>query len=89
MSEECGTCSWLDVVKNSGLAVKNAISYALEKGHVTLPEDSVAHRLKICESCQYLNGARCRACGCFVELKAAFASESCPKNKWKKENEKT
>jgi hypothetical protein len=82
LSKDCGTCSWLDIAKNAGIAVKDAIAYAVEHGHIALEESKVQERLSICASCEYLNGQRCRACGCFVKAKAALASEKCPKNKW-------
>lgn len=86
MSNDCGTCSWLDIVKNAGIAVKNAVAYAVENGEIALEEEKVKKRLDVCLSCPFLNGNRCRACGCFIELKAALASEDCPKKKWEKNN---
>jgi len=82
LSKDCGTCSWLDIAKNATLAVKDAIAFAVEHGHLALEENKVQERLSICEGCEYLNGQRCRACGCFVKAKAALASENCPKKKW-------
>jgi len=39
-------------------------------------------RLKICTDCDYLTDGMCRACGCYVELRAAVTSNSCSYNKW-------
>lgn len=39
-------------------------------------------RLSVCKSCDYLQEGMCRACGCFVELRAAIASNVCSYNKW-------
>lgn len=39
-------------------------------------------RLKICKNCDYLTDGMCRACGCFVELRAAISSNSCSYDKW-------
>lgn len=82
MSDDCGTCSWLDVAKNATLAVKNAIEHAVKNGSLALPEDEVKQRIDICNGCEFLKNTRCRACGCFIEVKAALASEYCPKKKW-------
>lgn len=39
-------------------------------------------RLSVCKECDYLADGMCRACGCFVELRAAVAVNSCSYNKW-------
>ena len=39
-------------------------------------------RLSICKSCDYLQDGMCRACGCFVELRAAIAGNVCSYEKW-------
>ena len=39
-------------------------------------------RLSICETCEQLDGARCRACGCAITLKASIAATKCPLGKW-------
>lgn len=79
MENKCESCSWGEIIKNSGEAVKNALTH---KGKLVLEELQIKNRLDICSGCEYFTGARCKACGCFVKLKAALASESCPYNKW-------
>lgn len=39
-------------------------------------------RISVCEECEYLNGPTCRACGCYVELRAIRKSVRCPYKKW-------
>ena len=39
-------------------------------------------RLAVCKECDFLTDCTCRACGCFVELRAAVRKNSCPYNKW-------
>ena len=39
-------------------------------------------RLAVCKECDYLSEGMCRACGCFVELRAAIAHNSCSYGKW-------
>lgn len=39
-------------------------------------------RLALCQDCELLADGMCRACGCFVELRAAMRKNSCPYDKW-------
>jgi hypothetical protein len=39
-------------------------------------------RLAICKTCNYLSEGMCRACGCFVELRAAIRTNCCSYDKW-------
>lgn len=39
-------------------------------------------RLSVCKGCDYLADGMCRACGCFVELRAAIRNNVCSYNKW-------
>ncbi len=39
-------------------------------------------RLELCRRCDLLMNGMCRACGCFVELRAAIAANACPYEKW-------
>jgi hypothetical protein len=44
--------------------------------------DEKQARLEICGSCELRMGKRCGECGCYLEKKASWSSESCPENKW-------
>ena len=44
-------------------------------------------RLEICKSCEFFNNKnekliRCNKCGCLLNIKTLFKSQSCPINKW-------
>jgi tRNA(Ile)-lysidine synthase TilS/MesJ len=39
-------------------------------------------RLAACRVCDYLESGTCRACGCYVELRAALKGGRCPYKKW-------
>ena len=41
------------------------------------------YRLSVCRACDSLLNGTCNACGCYVELRAAAKSASCPHKKWK------
>ena len=43
-------------------------------------------RVLTCLACKYYDADKdeCLVCGCPVEVKASWSTESCPKNKWKK-----
>lgn len=44
--------------------------------------DSYEMRLSVCKSCNMLLEAMCRACGCYVEFRAAIKKQTCPYEKW-------
>ncbi len=39
-------------------------------------------RLEICSACNDKCGKKCCLCGCYLNKKAQWSTESCPKNKW-------
>ena len=39
-------------------------------------------RLESCKACERLLEGMCRACGCYVELRAATALNTCPYGLW-------
>lgn len=39
-------------------------------------------RLAVCQQCDLLINGMCKACGCFVELRAAVRKNACPYSKW-------
>ncbi|MBE6024606.1 MAG: hypothetical protein E7231_15745 [Cellulosilyticum sp.] len=39
-------------------------------------------RLRICKECYSLMNGMCKHCGCFVEMRAAITTNSCPNKKW-------
>ena len=41
-----------------------------------------AKRLSVCKECDLLADGMCRACGCYVELRAVMWKSACPYDKW-------
>lgn len=39
-------------------------------------------RLEICSNCEDRCGKKCCVCGCYLNKKTKWSTESCPKNKW-------
>ena len=50
------------------------------------PQEEYKRRIEVCETCDRLIAGTCMACGCYVELRAAFKNGSCPRKKWKNGN---
>jgi hypothetical protein len=56
---------------------------AIVQGQPTLTAQQVAARLAVCASCDQLRSNRaCAKCGCFVDAKARFRSQTCPLRRW-------
>jgi hypothetical protein len=56
---------------------------AVVQGEPNLTVEQVAARLAACASCDQLRSNRsCAKCGCFVDAKARFRSQTCPLRKW-------
>lgn len=55
-----------------------------------IPEDEKAEnslieeRLACCKTCKHFQEGICRACGCYVSLRAAVKRQKCPYKKWNK-----
>lgn len=53
-----------------------------------IPEDDKAdntvleERVSVCRTCKHFQEGLCRACGCYVSLRAAVKKQSCPYSKW-------
>lgn len=56
----------------------------LMKASERASEEETERRLGICRQCDYLERGTCRACGCYVELRAASRAGRCPYKKWAK-----
>lgn len=63
-------------------------SQMIEKCKAAVPErdrctdTEYARRIRLCEECEAFHAATCRACGCYVELRALKAAIHCPRKKW-------
>ncbi len=49
---------------------------------IKAPDALYEERLSVCKECDYLQEGMCRACGCFVELRAAIMTNVCSYGKW-------
>ena len=45
-------------------------------------EEVYESRLAVCQDCEKLKAGPCRACGWYVDRRAAAAVSRCPKKKW-------
>jgi hypothetical protein len=58
----------------------------VSNGMKSVTAQTKSNRLAICNSCPFKAGAEdnptCNKCGCFLNIKTGWASESCPIGKW-------
>ncbi len=57
---------------------------AIVKSEPPVPPEEAQRRYAICEQCDCFNvvDARCSKCGCYMRVKTAFRSATCPDGKW-------
>ena len=55
-------------------------------GFIKSSKELYDSRVLTCLSCRYYDADKdeCKVCGCPVEVKASWTTETCPKNKWEK-----
>ena len=72
--------SFLEMAKNAGASVVNHAMNSFQ----SVPSNVKEERISICEGCEHYNSetTRCNECGCFINIKADWASEKCPIDKW-------
>lgn len=58
----------------------------VQSGFKNIPDEEYEKRLQVCKSCEYLKDEVCTLCGCYVSIKARWATEDCPDNpsRWPK-----
>jgi len=64
------------------VSATKAMAQFIASGLKTLPPHIQQKRLRICTTCEYHTGLRCKVCGCFTNAKARLAHERCPIGKW-------
>ena len=79
-------CKHDGVVKTFNRFAKSAAKHVVN-GAAKVPTEIYRQRLEICRDCEFYNNEnpkhpRCKECGCFLMVKASWASESCPLQKW-------
>jgi len=58
-----------------------------ENDFTKVPMDVWSHRFNKCMTCKHKEDTipeTCKPCGCVIYLKTEWASEECPKGKWKR-----
>ena len=81
--EECKRCLLLESSKEDIFAVIQEHLAKIPDSKKTA-QDVYKQRLALCCECDNLVSGTCIKCGCYVELRAAFASQRCPDVKLKK-----
>jgi DNA-directed RNA polymerase subunit RPC12/RpoP len=81
--------SLIEQGKNLAKFVADGTKAAASGKKLVVPEEVKKARLKKCKRCEELYESimgdhlnRCRACGCFIEVKTSTASAQCPRKKW-------
>lgn len=59
-----------------------AVAKHAMNGGLNVPKNVKKSRMDLCSGCEFLSDDRCSKCGCFVDSKTNWASESCPIGKW-------
>ena len=72
--------SFFQMARNAGASMVNHAMNSFQ----SVPANVKEERIKICEGCEHYNSesTRCDECGCFINIKAGWASEKCPIDKW-------
>ncbi|RKI82086.1 hypothetical protein D7V83_10845 [bacterium 0.1xD8-71] len=77
----CRRCLTRDMDQKEYFENLHAYIANLEE-EVKVNEPLYERRLLVCKSCDLLYDGMCRACGCYVELRAVIKKNSCPYDKW-------
>jgi len=72
----------MEKIKGLFISVEQVLKHALKTGQVLAGKERVRNRLETCRACEYLEGSRCKHCGCFVALKGGLLATRCPVGKW-------
>ena len=78
----CRKCLTREMDKTAYFDNLHAYIRNLEE-ELKIEESLYEKRLLICKKCDLLADGMCRACGCYVELRAVMKKNSCPYEKWK------
>lgn len=77
----CRKCLTRDMDRNEYFENLHTYIANLDE-EVKVSEPLYEKRLFICQSCDRLYDGMCRACGCYVELRAAMKKNRCPYEQW-------
>lgn len=76
----CRRCLLQDLAEEDQRDLKKYLSRI--KPSDRADESVYRNRLLLCRSCEKLEEATCKACGCYVEVRAYSARSHCPDKKW-------
>ena len=78
--EEVNKLNFLDKAKS----FTNSVYKFTKSGFHRVSQEQKQERLNICESCDKMNkdNKTCNECGCYLDIKTGWATESCPLGKW-------
>lgn len=80
----CRKCLlWEDMPENMTDYLENHMN-AIPENARTAPA-LLDERLRVCDSCNMLLEGICRACGCYVYLRASVKNQHCPYQKWQEQ----
>lgn len=77
----CRKCLTNDLNQKEYFSNLHAYINNLEE-EIRTDEPLYQERLSVCRDCDLLADGMCRACGCYVELRAAMKKNGCPYEKW-------
>lgn len=85
IKRHCRKCLTRDMDQNAYFENLHAYIRDLDEA-LKVEEPLYEERLSLCKECDLLADGMCRACGCYVELRAAIRKNGCPYDKWKSVN---
>lgn len=74
-------------IMNKIISFGKSIKKYVENGSPEVSDFTYFDRIKICRDCEHFNQilTKCKECGCFLNIKARWATEKCPLDKWSAE----
>jgi hypothetical protein len=64
------------------ISVEQVLKHAIKSGELLADKETTQKRLEICRACEFLEGSRCKYCGCFMALKGGLLATRCGIGKW-------
>ena len=66
------------------LSFNESLNKYINSGQSEVTDQVFFRRMKVCNGCEFYKKtlSRCDKCGCFLHIKARWATEKCPLNKW-------
>lgn len=76
--------SGFQMAKNFTKSMIGTAKAATQGKEIVAKPETYSKRVSICRSCPWFSqkSERCQKCGCVIPLKAYFAQEKCPVEKW-------